>query len=574
MEPREQEDQNEPRGSDSPREQDQPGQSDSPRGHDEPHGSDSPSRGGYSPEESRPEAPQVIETNAPLIASGPARVADWAGNPDGTMVVQTTRIREPNTAYTPSFVMVPVETENPRRDRSGEGQGHEKGKAGEQAKNEKNAGSGKEKGTKSGQDSQHGQHDDGHGSNGHARNQKGRQSQSPSMMRILLLAGAVSLVCGVGGAFAYSHFFGSDRDRSGGQKSSGQDSGSGGGSDSGGSSGSSGSSESGSDAGSGGKDSSPGGKKPDTSKGGSAKKSSSSSQNAASMSKLLEAQEAWLTAVKELRRLQSAEEATRHEADQQKAILNFLKTTVLAAGHAGDASLSELFWNGGEGKDITLTRALDSAESQVADAFADRPLAEAAVREVLGLGYLHVGQAKRAVQQYERALALREATQGPNQPETAECRNELAVAYRLDGRTTEAARLFDRNPNTPAHAKALAVRGSMLLIQKKPAEAELRFRECLEIRRKIQPDNWTTYETESMLGEALLDQRKFSEAEPLSLSGYQGMKQREDAIPGADRPRITQALERLVRLYEAWGKSDEASRWRKEMDRTVISRSP
>ena len=32
-----------------------------------------------------------------------------------------------------------------------------------------------------------------------------------------------------------------------------------------------------------------------------------------------------------------------------------------------------------------------------------------------------------------------------------------------------------------------------------------------------------------MLGEALLEQKKYPEAEPLLLSGYEGMKQREAA---------------------------------------------
>ena len=104
----------------------------------------------------------------------------------------------------------------------------------------------------------------------------------------------------------------------------------------------------------------------------------------------------------------------------------------------------------------------------------------------------------------------------------------------------------------------------MLLLEKKPAEAELKLRECLTIRQKIQPDDWTTFDTESILGEALLDQKKFADAEPLLLSGYEGMKQREDTIPSQDKPHLTQALERLVRLYEAWGKPDKAAKWRKD----------
>ena len=44
------------------------------------------------------------------------------------------------------------------------------------------------------------------------------------------------------------------------------------------------------------------------------------------------------------------------------------------------------------------------------------------------------------------------------------------------------------------------------------------------------------------------------------------MKQREDTIPSQEKPLLTKALERLVNLYEAWGKEDKAVRWWKELD--------
>ncbi len=193
---------------------------------------------------------------------------------------------------------------------------------------------------------------------------------------------------------------------------------------------------------------------------------------------------------------------------------------------------------------------------------------------MLGLAYLNVGDAARAVQEYERALALREAVQGDNHPETASCRNQLAIAYRIAGRTDQASRLFQLNPDSADHAAALAVRGTLLLLEKKPAEAELKLRECLNIRRKTQPDDWRTYETESLLGEALLNQKRFAEAEPLLLSGYEGMKQREDKIPPQDKPHLTKALERMVKLYEAWGNMEKAARWRAELQVVQAPRKP
>ena len=39
------------------------------------------------------------------------------------------------------------------------------------------------------------------------------------------------------------------------------------------------------------------------------------------------------------------------------------------------------------------------------------------------------------------------------------------------------------------------------------------------------------------------------------------MKEREASIPPPGRPRIPEALERLVRLYEATGNASEAAAW-------------
>jgi tetratricopeptide (TPR) repeat protein len=228
--------------------------------------------------------------------------------------------------------------------------------------------------------------------------------------------------------------------------------------------------------------------------------------------------------------------------------------------------LTAAFWTENLGKDLTLRKAVDVAEGQVAASFTDRPAAEATVREMLALAYLNLKDAPQAVKQYERALALREANQGANDPDTASCRNQLAVAYRLAGRVAEASRLFDRDDNSPSHAAALFLRGAMLLMEKNPAEAELKLRASLTIRQRTQPESWTTFDTMSTLGEALLDQAKFAEAEPLLISGYEGLKQHEAAIPAPQRSRVTKATERILRLYEESGKEDKALRWRMELE--------
>jgi tetratricopeptide (TPR) repeat protein len=269
-----------------------------------------------------------------------------------------------------------------------------------------------------------------------------------------------------------------------------------------------------------------------------------------------------MTAVKELHQARASEKSAKRSEEQVKSVLNFLKNTLLSAGRPGDVSLTEAFWAGGKGKDLTLRAAVDATRSKVSEAFADQPISEAMVRELLGSAYLGLGDAAEAIKQYQRALALREATQGTSHPDAAACRNQLAVAYRLAGRTDEGGRLYMQQPDSPARADALAVDASILLVQKKPAEAELKLRECLAIRRKIQPDDWTTFDAQSSLGQALADQGKFAEAEPLLTLGYDGLKERAASIPEGERACLARALDRLIGLYDAWGKKDEAAKWR------------
>jgi hypothetical protein len=76
----------------------------------------------------------------------------------------------------------------------------------------------------------------------------------------------------------------------------------------------------------------------------------------------------------------------------------------------------------------------------------------------------------------------------------------------------------------------------------------------------------------SLIGGALLGQKMYADAEPLLLKGYEGMKARAKT-PGADaarlamQQRIPEALDRLIELYTATDKPDEAARWKKERER-------
>jgi hypothetical protein len=87
----------------------------------------------------------------------------------------------------------------------------------------------------------------------------------------------------------------------------------------------------------------------------------------------------------------------------------------------------------------------------------------------------------------------------------------------------------------------------------------------LAIREKVQPDAWRTFDARSMLGGSLLGQGKYVEAEPLVVSGYEGMEAREEAISHWAKPRLTEAGIRIVRLYAAWGQPAKADEWKRKL---------
>jgi tetratricopeptide (TPR) repeat protein len=160
----------------------------------------------------------------------------------------------------------------------------------------------------------------------------------------------------------------------------------------------------------------------------------------------------------------------------------------------------------------------------------------------------------------------------------AEGRAEAAQTRRLDSVNFLRARL---SADHPALARALAEYTFTLLGNGKFSEAEPTARECLTIFEKKLPDDWRTFNARSMLGGSLLGQKKYAEAEPLLLSGYEGLKQREDKIahasnpleawrfPEESQPWLKEAVRRLVQLYESTGRLDQAAEWKKTLEATT-----
>jgi tetratricopeptide (TPR) repeat protein len=192
----------------------------------------------------------------------------------------------------------------------------------------------------------------------------------------------------------------------------------------------------------------------------------------------------------------------------------------------------------------------------------------------LASGYHAAGKLDLALPLYEETLKLRKAKLGPNHPHTLTTMSNLAVAYLNTKQPEKGLALVAEfvsiqrqrlGANDLRFAGLLASISYELLKVREFGDAEKLLREALAIRVKSQPDTWPTFYMRSMLGGALLGQKKYTDAEVLLKEGYNGMKAQEKNIPAADLPRLTEALERLVQLYEATGNTTEAEHWRKEL---------
>jgi hypothetical protein len=119
---------------------------------------------------------------------------------------------------------------------------------------------------------------------------------------------------------------------------------------------------------------------------------------------------------------------------------------------------------------------------------------------------------------------------------------------------------------SPALANALVGAGANLVQLEAWDEAEPVLREGLALREKLEPEAWHTFNARSLLGAALAGQKKYADARPLLVQGFEGLKARTAQIPERYRVRLHEAADRLVRLCEAQGTNEEAAQWRKEAE--------
>ena len=232
----------------------------------------------------------------------------------------------------------------------------------------------------------------------------------------------------------------------------------------------------------------------------------------------------------------------------------------------------------------------------------------------LAATYWSVRQFDKAILMFERLLPLHEKHFGPDHPYTVNVLANLGANYRDAGRLLQAVATLEEatqrlerlppmdaarlawvgiittaaleqaemypkaevgrrkawqaavsqfgtdHPNTATAATELAIN---LLKQSKHDAAEPLLNQAHAIRLNVAPDDWTTFNTRSLWGECLVGLKKYDEAEPLLISAFQGLEQRQEKIVASVRAsRLEDAARRIVELYEAIGKPNVAEEWR------------
>jgi serine/threonine protein kinase/Tfp pilus assembly protein PilF len=198
----------------------------------------------------------------------------------------------------------------------------------------------------------------------------------------------------------------------------------------------------------------------------------------------------------------------------------------------------------------------------------------------LAMLYGYEGRYAEAEPQLIKLLETDRRVLGADHPYTLITMNDLALVYRYRGKYALAEPLYmelldlQRRVLGADHPRRLASMNDLALTylnQGMSAQAEALLREESQIHAKSNTSTWVRYNCLSLLGASLASQKKYSEAETLLLSGYQGMTQQAVAIPAPNRFRLEQAAKQIVNLYQDWGKPAKVAEWQAKLE---LSRSP
>lgn len=222
--------------------------------------------------------------------------------------------------------------------------------------------------------------------------------------------------------------------------------------------------------------------------------------------------------------------------------------------------LAQLYLDRG---DVSKADAMASEASQQLRAVGNPfPLAQALI---------DLGNVRRFQHRYPEAESLIEEgtklfakSQGEDHPNVAFALTSLSAVYYDERRydlaeqdARKALAIAQKSSKTShVYARASGMLGRILTTTGRAAEAEPLLREALTVLEPRVPRRSNPMATTlGNLGECLTNQKRYAEAEPLLKESYQILA----AVHVAESPVLNEAAQRLVLLYQAWNKPQEAA---------------
>lgn len=175
-------------------------------------------------------------------------------------------------------------------------------------------------------------------------------------------------------------------------------------------------------------------------------------------------------------------------------------------------------------------------------------------------------QLERALESYDRQLGKMHGSSVFASRELAEClwiQGKFDDAYKIINDRLE---IFEeRNePSDEMHAAITSVYrlGTAALKAKEYEKSMLYLSRCYESERKYFSDNWSTYDTQSCLGEAQLRCGEIAKAKRNLTAGFEGLMQRQSKIPKSEDTILTDSIKRMIILAETDGSTQDLKKWK------------
>ncbi len=183
------------------------------------------------------------------------------------------------------------------------------------------------------------------------------------------------------------------------------------------------------------------------------------------------------------------------------------------------------------------------------------------------------GDTQSAESHYRQALDLLRRLRGPDHPDLSAALDGLARVHLAAGNYREAERAYREaleirrktlGEDSPYLVISLTGLARVVIEQGDYTSGEGLLHQALEIGRRAFPGgHWRIDMAQSLLGECRIATGRYAQAEPLLLESHRALTSRR----GANAPVTLTALDRLVRLYDAWDRPREAARLRTERGR-------